>query len=124
MRPLLLLMVVLGAACAGDDAPKDAVVGDADRNQPADTMALLMPDGAEVWLTGSMRDTSATGEPCEARSVEIRRASRRTPVPLLYTLGGLEPVDDTMVRADLVRNCAKYDTYLVNTRTGQPRRAE
>ena len=91
---------------------------------PPDTMVVRMPDSAEVWYTGSMLDTAASGELCYARTIEIRRGGTRTPVPLLYTLGELEVVEDTIVRAALVRDCARHDTYLVNTRTGQPRRVE
>jgi hypothetical protein len=71
-----------------------------------------------------MPDTAVNGETCSTRTLEIRRGSSRTPVPLLYTMGAVEAVDDTTVRAALVRDCATHDTYLVNTKTGQPRRAE
>jgi hypothetical protein len=84
---------------------------------------LRMPDGAEVWFTGAMADSTAGGVPCTTRTMEIRRGETRTPVPLLYTLGPPEPVDDTTVRAALVRECASHDIYLVDTRTAQPRRA-
>ena len=109
------------AACSTREAreePAEAVT------VPPDTMVVRMPDSAEVWYTGSMLDTAASGELCYARTMEIRRGGTRTPVPLLYTLGELEVVEDTIVRAALVRDCARHDTYLVNTRTGQPRRVE
>ena len=124
MKRLIVIGLLL-ASCSPRDArqeePATEVAGL--RTWP-DTMVLRMPDSAEVWYTGSMLDTAATGESCFERTVEIRRDGRRTPVPLLYTMGELEVLDDTTVRAVLVRDCAKHDTYLVNTRTAQPRRAE
>ena len=90
----------------------------------ADSMVLVLPDGGEIWFTASMLDTAANGETCRTRTVEIRRGGSRTPVPLLYTMGTLELVNDTTVRAALVRDCARHDTYLVNTKSGQPRRTE
>jgi hypothetical protein len=92
------------------------------RQPEPDTLVLRMPDGAEVWFTGSMADSSAGGAACTPRTMEIRRGDTRTPVPLLYTLGPPELVDDSTVRAALVRECARHDTYLVDTRTAQPRR--
>ena len=123
MRRLAFALLALVAcnpqeARQGEPAPPDQAT------PPPDSMVLRMADGAELWYTGSMLDTAVTGETCYERTVEIRRAASRTPVPLLYTLGELEMLDDTTVRAALVRDCAKLDTYLVNTRTAQPRRVE
>ena len=122
---LLPVVAVVLAGCSAGDRGEQASDGLARLNEgPAPVMVLRMPDSAEVWYTGFMRDTTADGTPCNERTVEIRRAGRSIPVPLLYTLGEMEAVDDTTVRAALVRDCAKYDTYLVNTKTGQPRRAK
>jgi hypothetical protein len=87
-------------------------------------MVLVLPDSGEIWFTASMLDTAVTGETCRARTLEIRRGTTRTPVPLLYTMGAPTVVNDTTVSAALVRDCVRHDTYLVNTKTGQPRRAE
>ena len=123
MRAWALLVAAL-ASCSPKESKQEDAAGLATFAPGPDTMILRMPDSAEVWYTGHMLDTAATGEPCYERTVEIRRGGSRTPVPLLYTLGELEVVNDTTVRASLMRDCAKLDTYLVNTRTGQPRRIE
>ena len=120
----LIVIVALVASCSPRDARQEEPGEPAALRSWPDTMVLRMPDSAEVWYTGSMLDTATTGESCFERTVEIRRGQVRTPVPLLYTLGELEVVDDSTVRAALVRDCARHDTYLVNTRTGQPRREE
>ena len=123
MRNLEFMAVVLLACSPGDsDRPESAPMATPAR--PADSMVLVLPDSGELWFTSSMLDTAVAGETCTVRSLEIRRGSSRTPVPLLYTLGQPEMVNDTTVRAALVRDCARHDTYLVNTKTGQPRRAE
>lgn len=123
MKPIVLLVAALGA-CSPQDAKQEESAGTAPLAPLQDSLVLRMPDSAEVWYTGFMLDSAVTGEPCYERTVEIRRGGSRTPVPLLYTFGELEVVDDTTVRASLMRDCAKLDTYLVNTRTAQPRRIE
>lgn len=123
MKPIVLVVGIL-ASCSPKEAKQEESAGAATLAPLQDSMVLRMPDSAEVWYTGYMLDSAVTGEPCYERTVEIRRGGSRTPVPLLYTLGKLEIVDDTTVRASLMRDCAKLDTYLVNTRTAQPRRIE
>jgi hypothetical protein len=123
VRAFFLLVTAL-ASCSPKEAKQEEPAGLATLSPGTDTMVLRMPDGAEAWYTGFMLDTASTGEPCYERTVEIRRGQTRTPVPLLYTMGELEVLDDTTLRAALVRDCARHDTYLVNTRTAQPRRAE
>ena len=107
--------------------------GDTERQEPPrsavpaslpDSQVLTLPDGGTIWFTSAMVDTAVTGETCRLRTLEIRRDASRIPVPLLYTMGPLELVNDSTVSATLVRDCAGHDTYLVNTRTGQPRRAK
>ena len=116
-----LLLLALVSACSREQAGHEPAAA-LDR-QP-DSLVLRMPDSAEVWMVGSMLDTGGTGSPCYERTLEIRRGGRSTPVPLLYTMGDLEVVDDTTVRAALMRDCAPHDIYLVSTNTGQPRRAK
>lgn len=123
MRSVVFGLVIL-VACNPQEGRQGEGALPNRASPPPDSMVLRMADGAEVWYTGSMLDTAVTGETCNERTVEIRRAGSRTPVPLLYTLGELEAMDDTTVRAALMRDCAKLDTYLVNTRTAQPRRVE
>ena len=124
MRNWVLVAGMLLISCTTRDGRKEESAQPATFAPSSDTMVLRMPDNAEIWYTGSMADTSATGAQCNLRTVEIRRSGTHTPVPLLYTMGALDVVDDTTVRAALVRDCARRDTYLVNTRTGQPRRVE
>lgn len=122
MRNLVLVAAVLLACSPGDSARQQSA--QATSAPAADSLVLVLPDSAEIWFTSSMLDTAATGETCSLRTLEIRRGNSRTPVPLLYTMGELKMVNDTTVSAALVRDCASHDTYLVNTKTGQPRRAE
>ena len=123
MRSAVFALVIL-LACNPQEGKQGASAPPDRATPPPDSLVLRMGDSAEVWYTGSMLDTAATGETCYERTVEIRRAGSRTPVPLLYTLGEPEALDDTTVRAALMRDCAKLDTYLINTRTAQPRRVE
>lgn len=122
MKGLALLLVALLPGCSRDQAAREEPAADAAPAPVADSMVLRLGDSAEIWFVGSMLDTGVTGAACYERTVEIRRREARTPVPLLYTMGELVVVDDTTIRAALVRDCAPHDTYLVNTRTGQPRR--
>ena len=124
MRYGFLVAGMLLTSCASRDRTEEESARVETLVPVSDTMVLRMPDSAEIWYSGGMPDTSATGEPCYVRTMEVRRAGTRTPVPLLYTMGDLAVVDDTTVRAVLVRDCASHDIYLVNTTTGQPRRAE
>ena len=83
---------------------------------------LSLRDGAAVWLTAGRPDTSAAGSACEERLLEIRTGNQRLPVPLLYTIGAPDVVNDSTIRASLFRHCAPTATYLVNTKTGHPER--
>jgi hypothetical protein len=117
----MVVVSALVAACTSR-TPKQEESAGLPSMTPPDSLVLRLADSAELWYTGSMLDTSATGETCYERTVEIRRGETRTPVPLLYTLGEVVVMNDTSVRADLMRDCVKVDTYLINTTTGQPRR--
>jgi hypothetical protein len=118
----ILAGVLLVAACSDREVPRlEHRAADAPA-APAESLVVRMADSAEVWFTGSMLDTAAGGETCYERTVEIRRGGSTTPVPLLYTISVPVVMDDTTFRADLMRDCARVDTYLVNTRTAQPRR--
>jgi hypothetical protein len=118
------VLVALGLLACSPGESKHQDSPQVAREAPIDSLVLVLPDSGEIWFTASMLDTAATGETCRTRTLEIRRGASRTPVPLLYTMGTLELVNDTTVRAALVRDCVKHDTYLVNTKTGQPRRPE
>jgi hypothetical protein len=125
MRRLARILAgVLLLACSKESGSTAGDTGSADIASVADSLALSMNDGAEVWLTDAMLDSASTGESCRLRSIEIRRQGQATPVPLLYTASGLVMEDDTTFRAQLFRQCAVSGTYLVNTRNGQPRRID
>lgn len=119
-----VLAAALLVSCTSREPGKDPAAGQGTVAPPVDSLVIIMPDSAEVWYTGSILDSAASGETCSERSVEIRRGGTSILVPLLYTRGALEMVNDTTVRASLIRDCAPVDRYLINTRTGQPRREE
>ncbi|MGH7733078.1 MAG: hypothetical protein ACREOE_05080, partial [Gemmatimonadales bacterium] len=53
---------------------------------PADSLALRMRGGIEVWFTYARSDTAADGRVCLERTLEIRHPDGSTVgVPLLYT---------------------------------------
>ena len=125
MRSVLLvgLVLVAGTAC-GREIPSEKAGDSGAVPVPAgDTLVLTTADSAEIWLTSSRADTSAAGDVCIERTLEIRRGGGKIPVPLLYTIGAPEVVNDSTVRAALYRHCVPSVWYLVNLRTGQPERA-
>jgi hypothetical protein len=122
MRTAVILASALVASCtAKAPKPEDSTTA-ATQLPNSDSLVMRLPDSVEVWYSGGMLDTAASGASCSERSVEIRRGGSRIPVPLLYTFGAMDVVDDTLVRASLMRDCVPVDTYLINTKTGQPRR--
>lgn len=122
MRSALVLLAALAASCTSKAPKQEDSHAPAAASPSRDSLVLRMADSAEIWFTGGMLDTAASGETCQERTVEIRREGSTIPVPLLYTLGAIEVVDDTSVSAGLMRDCARVDSYLINTKTGQPRR--
>lgn len=88
--------------------------------RPADSLALRVRDGVEVWFTFARADTSVTGHPCLERTLEIRDGGRKVAVPLLYT--GVAPVilDDSTIRADIWVHCAPTERYRIDLNTGTP----
>lgn len=111
------------AAC-GRPAPSTAAATNAPPvaapAAPADTLLFRTATGAEVWFTFARHDSAPGGRACVERTIEIRQAGTRVPVPLLYT--GAPPVlrDDTTLEADLWAACAPRARYRVDLRTGQP----
>ena len=88
----------------------------------ADSLVLGTPGGSQVWFTDAREAHAATGEKCLERVLEIRAPGDTVRVPLLYTGEVPELVDDTTLRAHTWRDCAATDPYLVDIRTGRPRR--
>jgi hypothetical protein len=118
---MLLATGVVGA-CSGKAPEARDQAGAATVAAAPDSLVLKLADSAEVWFTTSLLDSTAAGDVCVARGMEIRKRDASIPVPLLYTTEGPTVVNDTTLRAALFRDCVAVDTYLVNTRTGQPRR--
>jgi len=82
-------------------------------------MAASAP-GVEIWFTLTRPARSSTGASCVERGLEIRRAERRIPVPLLYTGESPTILNDSTMRAVLWTDCHPLTAYLVDLRTGQP----
>ncbi len=121
MKTSVAILGIL-TACGGDPAPARS-----ERPAPPvpmDSLVLTTGDGTEIWFAGAMHDSAASGEPCVAHAVQIRRDGHTTPVPLFYATEAPTVHDDSTIRATLVRHCAPAGTYLVHLGTGQPERVE
>ena len=102
-----------------DSAPPAASASSARR---ADSLALTVRPGVEVWFTDSRDATDSAGTPCIERVLEIREAGRRTPVPLLYTGETPRRVNDSTIEAAIWLHCRPGNLYRVNLATGYPTR--
>ena len=85
----------------------------------SDSLVASTPRGVELWFTLARSDSGPSGR-CVARALEIREGSARRPVPLLYTTGAPEIVDDTTARAWLDDHCRRGDRYRIDLRNGRP----
>jgi hypothetical protein len=112
----LILAVPIFYAC---EATERAPVDRKPAAKPADSLAASAP-GVEIWFTLTRPARSATGAPCIERGLEIRRAERRIPVPLLYTGDSPRILNDSTMRAVLWNDCHPLTPYLVDLRTGRP----
>jgi hypothetical protein len=113
---LLGAAVVSGLACA-ERREADAAGQGGEAAAPADSLVMLAGDSVGIWFTLARPDS---GGGCTERTIEIRRGTARVPVPLLYTGGAPEFVNDTTIRARLWNDCRPGDAYLVDLRTGRP----
>jgi hypothetical protein len=111
-------VVMLISGCRPERPPTPAT-SDASAN-PADSLAVSGEHGVEVWFTLARTARGSDGKPCLERGLEIRRAQRRVPVPLLYTGETPTLLNDTIMRAVLWTHCKPLDPYLVDLRTGRP----
>ena len=121
-RTLLLCgagLLIPACGTGNGEAVRDEAPARAEEAAPADSLVATAPDGVEIWFTLA-RETAAGGTTCTDRTLEIRRAGKRIPVPLLYTGTAPEIVNDTTMRARLSDRCAPGDAYLVDLRTGRP----
>jgi hypothetical protein len=116
-RAAVLGAAVVSTAACGER--RDAVAEHRAPPPPADSLATRVGDSVEIWFTLARPD-SGPGGPCTERTLEIRRGTTRRPVPLLYTRGRPDVVDDTTLRARLWNDCRPGDAYLVDLRTGRP----
>ena len=120
--PLTVMLAVL-SACRSDRATDGgrSATGTSAAAAPADSLVLVLP-GATVWHVLSREATSAAGEACLERTLEIRRDDGSPPVrvPLLYTRDVPSVADDSTLEARVFLNCAPGDRYRIHMRTGQP----
>jgi hypothetical protein len=115
------LLLALFAACRTQQRsqPVSKAASEAERT---DSLVATGVNGLEIWFTMQRAGRARDGTSCVERAIEIRRGGTRVPVPLLYTGSAPVIVDQSTMRAELWNHCEPVDTYLVNLRTGQPRR--
>lgn len=119
MSRLPAVLLVL-AACGGGERPVPTGDPVPRATVTPDTLVLTLAGGAEVWLGPGQPDTAADGTPCFARLVQIRHPADTVHVPLLYTIGAPEVLNDTTLRAALYRDCVPTGYYRIDIRAGQP----
>lgn len=109
--------VALLSACGGE---KPAPAPAREAPPPADSLALALPSGVEIWFTASRKATSASGQGCIERVMEIRDGTARRLIPLLYTGAPPRLINDSTIEADIWLNCRPGNVYQVNVHSGQP----
>ena len=122
LHSALCAFLVWAMACdaKSDDTAEQRVAADTAAPAPADTLVATAPGGVEIWFTASREATAADGTRCTDRTIEIRRGGSRVQVPLLYTGGVPELVNDSTIRARLSNQCVPGVAYLVDLRSGRP----
>jgi hypothetical protein len=110
-----MALLVLLAACSKPAAPPAAVTPPA----PWDSLVLTLSDSTTVWLVRGRQGIASTGATCEERSVELRKGSRRTLVPLLYAREVPRLMRGTLY-ATLSDRCADVGEYVIDPATGYP----
>ena len=121
-RDLPLLLVGLATACGApprEAEPTGRALTTA-APPPADSLVVRTPAGIEIWFTASRNATDPAGQRCVERTLQIRRDSLRTNIPLLYTGSLPVLVDDSTIEAAIWLHCRPGNVYRVNLRTGQP----
>jgi len=104
------------AACSKAPAPPAAPAAP---RVKWDSLALTLPDSTTVWLIEGREGRGADGATCRERSVELRKGSTRTMVPLLYTRSAPRMVQGKVV-ATLSNHCADEGEYLIDPVTAYP----
>jgi hypothetical protein len=121
MRRLFVVAVLLGCGTAEDPAPvRDA--SPARLETPADSLALRLGTGTEIWFMEGRLATDTVGTTCYERTLEIRDSAGRRKVPLLYTLEAPIALDERTVRARVYLRCVPGDAYRIDLATGRPTR--
>jgi hypothetical protein len=116
----LLVVAACGRAPRAEESVADTALAAPPR--PADSLVLEAPGGVTVWFTDAREATSAAGEPCLERALEIRSDSTQRGVPLLYTREAPTLLGEDAIRAVLYNNCAAGAAYRVDFATISPKR--
>jgi hypothetical protein len=129
MTRTLLAAALLGAVGCGGSSPapdRDRPGADAAPGPTAarDTLVLTTADGFEVWLTDLRTAHDSAGNPCQERSVEIRRDTLRLRVPLFYTRTSPTVLDRSHLRGELSRDCRTLAVYRIEMATARPYKIE
>jgi hypothetical protein len=126
IRGRLLGLVALFAmgGCVRDRNAEDRFPADSSGASAAparaDSLVLTSPSGVEVWFSASRAAEDSAGRPCTERAMEVRRAGRRIPIPLLYTGGVPRLVNDSTIEAAIWLHCRPGNLYHVSLTSGLP----
>ncbi len=124
---LAAVAALTGAACragqpAATPSATTAAPPPAPPALPTDTMVAQAAGGYQIWLAEGREARDSAGAPCYERSVEIRRGTAVTKVPLLFTTKAPTALGRSNLRAELMRNCRVVGVYRVDLATGRPTR--
>ena len=120
-RPRLqvaLILPILLTACSPEQHPRSAT--DTSSTRVPDSLVATGTEGSEIWFTLARVGHRADGTSCVERGLEIRRGTRRIPVPLLYTGAAPTFVDESTLHAELWNQCQPVAAYRVSLLTGRP----
>lgn len=120
MSRAFVLLAVL-SACAGEPPASQPATTDTVAVEPVAADSMVGRSGPfQFWFTLSRTASDSAGNLCLERGLEIRTASSRRLVPLLYTREAPVPESDSTVLVHLSDACAPGDLYRVNLKSAQP----